>query len=182
MVFLRLKRHVLRDRPCNLKGGGAGYGFMFRSNFFFGLHKSYNIYILCRAKCEFFFPEFIIRLYVKNAESDYFFFLLHQNQNFFFSNIGNQNILLGKKHTPPPPPSFKLNGCSLNCFIFSDYDSLRDERKKTTEWLILIKIKQEIISMLVYSCYDFICKELFVVRLSKNQYKSTIYTHNSYNM
>ena len=33
----------------------------------------------------------------------------------------------------------------------------------------------------VYSCYDFICKEIFVMRLSKNQYKSTVYTHNSYN-
>ena len=35
------------------------------------------------------FPEFNIRLYDKNSESDYFFFL-HQNQNIFFSNIGNQ--------------------------------------------------------------------------------------------
>jgi hypothetical protein len=36
-------------------------------------------------------------------------FFLHQNQNIFFSNIGNQNILLEKKHNPP----FKLNGPSL---------------------------------------------------------------------
>jgi hypothetical protein len=34
--------------------------------------------------------EFNIRLYDKNSESDYFFFL-HQNQNIFFSNTGNQN-------------------------------------------------------------------------------------------
>jgi hypothetical protein len=33
-----------------------------------------------------------------------------------------------------------------------------------------------------FPCYDFICKEIFVVRLSKNQYKSTVYTHNSDNM
>ena len=38
-------------------------------------------------------------------------FFLHQNQNIFFSNIGNQNIFLEKKHNPPPP--FKLNGRSL---------------------------------------------------------------------
>ena len=38
------------------------------------------------------------------------FFFLHQNQNIFFSNIGNQNNFLEKKHTPPP---FKLNGRSL---------------------------------------------------------------------
>jgi hypothetical protein len=36
------------------------------------------------------------------------FFFLHQKQNIFFSNIGNQNIFLEKKHTPP----FKLNGRS----------------------------------------------------------------------
>jgi hypothetical protein len=53
---------------------------------------------------QFFFPECNIRLYDKNSESDYFFFL-HQNQNIFFSNIGNQNIFLEKKHNPPPPSS-----------------------------------------------------------------------------
>jgi hypothetical protein len=47
-----------------------------------------------------YFPEFNIRLYDKNTESDYFFFL-HQNQNIFFCNIGNQNIFL------------ELNGRSL---------------------------------------------------------------------
>jgi hypothetical protein len=55
-----------------------------------------------------FVQDFHIRLYDKNSESDYFF-LLHQNQNIFFSNIGNQNIFLEKNHTPP----FKLNGRSL---------------------------------------------------------------------
>jgi hypothetical protein len=59
---------------------------------------------------EFFFPEINIRLYDKNSESDYFFFL-RQIQNIFFSNIVNQNIFLEKNHTPPP--SFKLNGPSL---------------------------------------------------------------------
>jgi hypothetical protein len=49
-------------------------------------------------KARIFFPETNIRLYGKNSESDYFFFL-HQNQNIFFSNIGNQNIFLEKKHT-----------------------------------------------------------------------------------
>ena len=58
------------------------------------------------------FPEFNFRLYDKNSESDYFFFL-HQNQNIFFNNIGNQNFFLDKNITPPPPPPFKLNGPSL---------------------------------------------------------------------
>ena len=54
---------------------------------FFGQHRVW-IFI--------FFPEFNIRIYDKNSESDYFFFL-HQNQNIFFSKIGNQNIFLEKK-------------------------------------------------------------------------------------
>jgi hypothetical protein len=49
--------------------------------------------IYTSSKARNFFPEFKIRLYDKNSESDYFFFL-HQNQNIFFSNIGNQNIFL----------------------------------------------------------------------------------------
>jgi hypothetical protein len=54
-----------------------------------------RIFFFCRAKRDFFSPEFNIRLYDKNSESDYFFFL-HQNQNIFFSNIVNQ-VLLRKK-------------------------------------------------------------------------------------
>jgi hypothetical protein len=48
--------------------------FCFVQKFFFGQHESWNIN---------FFPEFNIRLYDKNCESDFFFFL-HQNQNIFF--------------------------------------------------------------------------------------------------
>ena len=58
----------------------------------------YLSFLSCIARI--FFREFNIRLYDKNSESDYFFFL-HQNQNIFFSNIGNQNIFLGKKHNLP---------------------------------------------------------------------------------
>ena len=86
--------------------------FCFVQNFFFGQYKSQNIYFFCRAKRQFFFPELNIRLYDKNSETDYFFFL-HQNQNIFFSNIGNQYIFLEKNHNPP----FKLNGHSLIMFI-----------------------------------------------------------------
>ena len=67
----------------------------------------------------------------------------------------------------------------LNCFIFSDYDGLRDVRKQQKNDRIDnidIKEKYEINSLHVISCYDFICKEIFVVRLSKNQYKSTVHS------
>jgi len=68
--------------------------FCFVPNFFFGHHKlEYLIYLSLEARN--FFPEFNIRLYDKNSESDYFF-SLHQYQNIFFSNIGNQNIFFEK--------------------------------------------------------------------------------------
>ena len=70
---------------------------------------------------------------------------------------------------------FRLKRHVLNCFIFSDYDSLREVRKKPTKNDRIVNIdkeKYEINSL--HSCYDFICKEICVVRLSKNQYKSTV--------
>ena len=57
--------------------------------------------------------------------------------------------------------------------------SLRDVREKKQKNDRIIKIdkeKYEINSLHVYSCYDLICKEIFTVRLSKNQYKSTVYS------
>jgi hypothetical protein len=63
------------------EGGVLFIFFYFVQNFFFGQHKSSNIYFFCRAKRNF-FAEFNITLYDKNSESDYFFFL-HQNQNIF---------------------------------------------------------------------------------------------------
>ena len=75
---------MVRDRSFNSQGGRGGYGFFI----------SFRIFFLdnARVKIFFFSPEFNIRLYDKNSESDFFF--LHQNQNIFFSNIGNQNIFL----------------------------------------------------------------------------------------
>ena len=87
------KTNELRDRPFNLQGG---YGFLFRSEICFRTTREFEYLFFLSCKARNFFPEFNIRLYDKNSESDYFFFL-HQNQNIFFSNIGNQNIFLGKK-------------------------------------------------------------------------------------
>jgi hypothetical protein len=75
---------------------------------FFSDNTRVRILIFLSRKTRIVFPEFNIRLYNKNSESDYLFFL-HQNQNIFFNNIGNQNIFLEKNHNPP----FKLNGRSL---------------------------------------------------------------------
>ena len=89
--------------------------FCFVQNFFFRVRI---LFFFFSRKARIFFPEFNIRLYDKNSESDYFFFL-HQNQNIFFSNIGTPNIFLEKKHNPPPPPPppFKWNGRSLSIYL-----------------------------------------------------------------
>ena len=94
------------DRLFNLQGGG--YGFLFRSD-----NTRVRILIFFVAQNAKFFPEFNIRLYDKNSESDYFFFL-HQNQNIFFSNIGNRNIFFRKKTITL---SCKLNDRSLRVVI-----------------------------------------------------------------
>jgi hypothetical protein len=76
------------------------YGFFVLFRIFFSDNTKVRIFIFFVAQSANIFPEFNIRLYDKNSESDYFFFL-HQNQNIFFSNIGNQNIFLEKNHNPP---------------------------------------------------------------------------------
>ena len=86
----------VRDRPFNLKGGG-GYVFLFPSEICFRTTQELEYLFFLSRKAQFFFPDFHIRLYDKNSESHYFFFL-HQIQNIFFSNIGNQNIFLEKNH------------------------------------------------------------------------------------
>jgi hypothetical protein len=103
--------------------------FCFVQNFFFEQHKSSNFLLLFKARN--FFPEFNIRLYDKNSESDYSFFL-HQNQNIFFSNIGNQRfeqqqkirtlVLFEKKilnetknHNPPLQVKWSV---PYSCYIY----------------------------------------------------------------
>ena len=74
-----------------------------------------------------FFPKFNIRLYDKNSQTDYIFFL-HQNQNIFFSNIGNQNIFLEKKHNPPLQVKWSFPNGDYNwlhypwlfCYLYCD--------------------------------------------------------------
>jgi hypothetical protein len=56
--------------------------FCFVQNFFFGHHKSCNIFFLsCIARN--FFPKFIIKLYDKNSEADYIFFPPPKSEYFF---------------------------------------------------------------------------------------------------
>ena len=96
-------RFIVRNRPFNLKGGGVWFFVSFRIVF---RTTQVRIFFFLSRKARNFFPELNIKLYDKNSESDYFFFL-HQNQNIFFSNIGNQNIFLEKKPYPPSPLQVK---------------------------------------------------------------------------
>ena len=79
---------------------------IFRSENFFSDNTRVRIFFLSRN----FFPQFNIRLYDKNSESDYFFFL-HQNQNIFSATLRIRIFFLEKKPCPLPP--WKLNGPSL---------------------------------------------------------------------
>ena len=74
--------------------------------------------------------------------------------------------------------------CSIALFLvnMTAYVMFEKKTQKNDRIVNIDKEKYEINSLHVYSCYDFICKEIFVVRLSKNQYKSTVYINNSYNM
>ena len=111
---------ILWDRPFNLKGGVMVFGFVQKN--FFGQHESQNIFF-CRAKRKFFYQNLTLG-YMTKTLNQIIFFHSTTIRIFFFSNIGNQNIFLEKKHNPPPPP-FKLNGRSLSMarysrtFIFS---------------------------------------------------------------
>ena len=89
-------------RWCSLEilKGPTIYGFLFRLEFFFRTIREIEYFFFVAQSVTFFFPEYNIRLYDINSESDFFF--LHQKQNIFFSNIGNKNIFLENKPYPPP--------------------------------------------------------------------------------
>jgi hypothetical protein len=61
-----------------LKGGG-GYGFLL----LFRTTQELEYLFLLSRKAQFFFPEFNIRLYDKNSESDNFFFPPSKSEYFF---------------------------------------------------------------------------------------------------
>ena len=106
--FLHLP--MFRDRPFNLKG----YGFLFRSEFF--SNTRVRIFFFLSRKAQIFFPEFNIRLYDKNSESDYFFFPPPKLE-YFFQQHWESECFFRKKPYPPSPPPFKLNGHSLIQFV-----------------------------------------------------------------
>ena len=61
---------------------------------------------------------------------------------------------------------------ALFLLIMTVYVMFEKKQKKPDRIVNIDKEKYEINSL--HSCYYFVCKEIFVVRLSKNQYKSTV--------
>ena len=86
--FIAEKCDLVRDRPFNLKEGG--YGYLFRSEFFFRTTRELEYFIFLSRNARIFFPEFHIRLYDKNSESHFFFFPPPKSEFF-----------LEKNHNPP---------------------------------------------------------------------------------
>jgi hypothetical protein len=98
----------VRDRPFNLKGG---YGFLFRSEIFFRTTQELEYLFFLSRNVRNFIPEFHIRLYDKNSESD-FFFPPPKSEYFFQQHWETEYFFRKKNHNPPPP--FKLYGRSLS--------------------------------------------------------------------
>jgi hypothetical protein len=76
---------------------------------FFSDNTRVRIFIFLSRKARNFFPEFNIRLYDKNPESDYLFFSPPKSE-YFFQQYWESEYFFRKKTYPPP---FKLNGRSL---------------------------------------------------------------------
>jgi hypothetical protein len=60
-----------------------GYGFLFLSEFFFRTTQEVEYLFFSSREAQNLFPEFNIRLYDKNSESDYFFFPSPKSEYFF---------------------------------------------------------------------------------------------------
>ena len=138
--------------------------FCFVQNFFFRTTQVLEYLFFCCAKREIFFQNLTL-CYDNNSESDYFFFL-HQNQNIFFSNIGNQNIFLEKKHNPPPPP-FKLNGRSLRYVDIVNAELIESTLKQTimhscfNDFLWLSKYEKCCVHLIFIDCFIWL---MFILR------------------
>ena len=84
---------------------------MFRSEIFFRTTRELEYLFFLSREAQFFFPEFNIRLYDKNSESDYYFFPPPKSE-YFFQQHWESEYFFRKKTYPLPP--FKLNGPSLS--------------------------------------------------------------------
>ena len=80
---------------------GQGLWFLASFRIFFSDNTRVRIFFFCRAKREFLFQNLTLG-YITKTLIRLFFFTPPKSEYFFQSNIGNQNILLEKKHNPLP--------------------------------------------------------------------------------
>jgi hypothetical protein len=71
-------------------GGVMVFGFLFRSEFFFRATQELEYLFFLSRKAGIFFPEFNIRLYDKNSESDYFVFPPPKSEYFFQQHLESE--------------------------------------------------------------------------------------------
>ena len=104
-MLTTIKIPVLRDRPSNLQGGVMV--FCFDQNFFFRTTRELEYLIFLSRKAQIFSPEFDIRLYNKNSESDFYFFPPPKSEYFFQQHWESEYFLRKKPYsqTLPPPSS-----------------------------------------------------------------------------
>jgi hypothetical protein len=87
-----------------LERGGGGVMVLCLVPNFFSDNTSVRIFIFFVGQSAKFFPEYNIRLYDKNSESDYFFFPPSKSE-FVFQQHWESEYFFRKKNIPPPPPS-----------------------------------------------------------------------------
>ena len=84
-----------------------------RAQIFFRTTQELEYLFFLSRKARIFFPEFDIRLFDKNSESDYFFFPPPKSEYFFQQHWESEYFFRKKNITP----LFKLNGRSLSVSI-----------------------------------------------------------------
>jgi hypothetical protein len=77
----------------------GGYGCLFRSEFFFRTTRELEYLFFLSRKARIFFFQNLTLGYLITTLNQIFF--PPPKSVYFFSNIGNQNIFLEKKHSPP---------------------------------------------------------------------------------
>ena len=130
--------HLIRDGPFNLQGG---LWFFVSFRIFFSDNTRVRILIFLSCAKRNFFPEFNIRLYDKNSESEYFFFPPPKSE-YFFQQHWESEYFFRKKTL------FKLNGRSLT--KTGTWQSVYDKEEiYTVIWVYILSISRVITLLLL---------------------------------